>query len=913
MSDECGGNGTCTETFTCDDGSCIALSRFCDGTQDCANGEDEIESDSTLGNMAVSCSNRYQSINNKLYNTHTNRVCSLPLRHVCDGVDHCENRTDECQEGCVHSLFCDGGDTCHHRSSLCNGESECSDGKDEPLKNGEHISIKRGFKCTVERHGSQNLCVVPQEFLEDDVKDCVDESDWCLVSVNGSTTNNNCAQCITEPGFFISKKQICDGNFDCPDLSDECLCQNQNTSNICANLCFGPSTVRGHCPCPPYSVPCLLSNDTNKEYEEQEINCIDSLKFCDGVLDCPNGADELYCGPGSERSERYYSHQCTRSQPKNIWAPIEATACDGKPECIDMEDECLDSCGEKPYFCSKMGPTGLFTCSEQYTLPGRLICDGHKNCSKSGEDEIGCTNRFICKNETAKVYSVRKSQVCDFVADCEDQSDEADCHASHFYCEGGKPFFVDKRYMFDGKRDCEDGSDECPKDSFKGSVFSSAENMIESRFLQVMVWVMGILAIGGNAAVIVHTISLLCYHARRKLTKVAVVYSCLVLNLSIADLLMGVFLIALGIRSASTSGNYCLIDHSWRSGTPCSVLGTLAVLSSEVSLLTLAILSSYRMFCVIWPIQSRTLQVHFSIGLAVSTWIFAGTIAFIPLSKMFQEYFVTQTMLSTNPYFFTELVDKPAFTTFSKILLSYKNDTSPAVQQGNLFTWERMSKQLKDFNPEYKAISYLGYYSTHATCLPKLFVDKRDLGWQFSLTVTITNFILCLYIVGAYAVIFRPRQVNKSSVTSQGTRNMQKRIAILVATDCACWLPICLIAFLIFSGVEISNTVYSITAIIILPINSALNPLFYSNAVQILFTRILNYLSKFETFNAVRKSIAGITIFKCWKTATEKREGQDGKNLLRGHEDTDGGHIVKMKSHVTEHTVLDTVMTESVV
>ena len=63
---------------------------------------------------------------------------------------------------------------------------------------------------------------------------------------------------------------------------------------------------------------------------------------------------------------------------------------------------------------------------------------------------------------------------------------------------------------------------------------------------------------------------------------------------------------------------------------------------------------------------------------------------------------------------------------------------------------------------------------------------------------------------------------------------MQKKVFLVLATDFCCWFPISLIALLSIVGVPISNTVYAVSAIVLLPINSALNPIIYSNAIDII-------------------------------------------------------------------------------
>ena len=58
---------------------------------------------------------------------------------------------------------------------------------------------------------------------------------------------------------------------------------------------------------------------------------------------------------------------------------------------------------------------------------------------------------------------------------------------------------------------------------------------------------------------------------------------------------------------------------------------------------------------------------------------------------------------------------------------------------------------------------------------------------------------------------------------------MQWKIFRLIATDFACWVPISILSFLSISGVTLSEEAHVVSAVVLLPINSALNPLLYSD------------------------------------------------------------------------------------
>ena len=73
----------------------------------------------------------------------------------------------------------------------------------------------------------------------------------------------------------------------------------------------------------------------------------------------------------------------------------------------------------------------------------------------------------------------------------------------------------------------------------------------------------------------------------------------LIINLALADLLMGLYLLILSIFDALYSGIYCLKSMEWLSSNTCSFLGVLVVVSSQTSVLTLVILGTVRLITVL--------------------------------------------------------------------------------------------------------------------------------------------------------------------------------------------------------------------------------------------------------------------------------------------------------------------------
>ena len=84
----------------------------------------------------------------------------------------------------------------------------------------------------------------------------------------------------------------------------------------------------------------------------------------------------------------------------------------------------------------------------------------------------------------------------------------------------------------------------------------------------------------------------------------------LILNLAMADFLMGVYLIMLGIARAVSDGIFYRHKLNWRSGATCQAMEVLVVLSSETSVLTMVLLAANRLY-VIYRVRNFSVFLFF--------------------------------------------------------------------------------------------------------------------------------------------------------------------------------------------------------------------------------------------------------------------------------------------------------------
>jgi hypothetical protein len=98
--------------------------------------------------------------------------------------------------------------------------------------------------------------------------------------------------------------------------------------------------------------------------------------------------------------------------------------------------------------------------------------------------------------------------------------------------------------------------------------FSSCDDLMRNEVLRAFVWIIGLIALSGNALALV-------YRFLQEKTSFQTGNGILLTNLCVADFLMGVYMIIIGSADSHFRGKYVWNDISWRNGVMCKLAGFL--------------------------------------------------------------------------------------------------------------------------------------------------------------------------------------------------------------------------------------------------------------------------------------------------------------------------------------------------
>ena len=872
-------NDNC-ETITCEDEAvcngytygmyCEGLNRttyvppryICDNNQDCENGEDEANCTVTETTETV-CRQKITGKDVPVYNY---TRCGSPMifinpflaEHFTGGFAYCVKA-----DKLLYQTNCSDPDkvgvTCHisgYKSTVskylvCFGTiqtiSACDDGLD--------TSCFETYDCRVHKH-----------LMCDNKKDCNDAADE-RHQICRSTTKRTCKRRVGKMGELpIPTSWIKDGVWDCENGEDE-------TGEW--ETCGEGTTQR------------FLSSDDEKcenvyICREGDPGYVKLKNLCDGLETCGNENEICsvlsrsykvktsvpttnqglvkrlsYCVKGLESIEKL-KESCT---VEKFIFPDEDIFGASKTSLIlpGRKESCHYMFGEQ-YVYRSCTDRCISAACPLTTIPRYEVCP-HQVRKRIGTivnneylifvtksfGTIYTNNYFVCDD---KNLCMDYSKVCDLVYDCDDHSDESRC-TNHFMCDRSRRLLPLTKKC-DGHIDCDDLSDECNE--------QCSTMILKETYLKGLSWTIGIAAVVANVVIIGKSFKAL----KRCKTATALMNRLLIIMIAFGDFLIGCYLSAVAAYDTILLKNdYCHSQVTWITSLKCSSIGVLSTFGSQISLFSMTGLSIIRTYGI-W----NSMRIHgevtsmriLMIGGAMCFMIsISGAIAVIPIIAKFEDFFVNGVKFSDGLKIFTGTPNKA---TVLAVIQAYYGRAKDAE-----IKWQTLVQMTKDmfshdFNYEdlTEEVGKVDFYGNDGVCLFKYFVQDEDPQRVFVWSILTLNFLCFIFISISYLVIaILSGRSSENTASSQKNRQvinrnrrMNQKIAMIISTDFLCWIPFIITCILHSLEVIDAKPWYSIFSMIILPINSVINPFLYDGsltdaiAASILFASI-------QVLNSVQK------------------------------------------------------------
>ena len=617
----------------------------------------------------------------------------------------------------------------------------------------------------------------------------------------------------------LNSTNFCDGFSDC--LTDECGCH---------------------------------GNQTDVFYCADGSGCITWDKICDDIQDCLDGSDECSC-PGHVvfstsgnkvkkvcMSEESYCHTKTYLQQMNM-----------TPEILDDEIGC--EAYNKHHEASKFSPleTCLFEAWDEGFMPYfrasaeavREYCS--ENCShvagfndgwKTYCDRIDVGSvtffEFLCsKNDYREYYDI--SSICDGELDCSNHADEMGCPLSdRFYCNPNvSSEWVGKDKLCDNIKDCANGTDEC--DTCEFEALSSSKFLIHSKIILAITSIMGILIVLLNVRQ--------GYKCSRtaSTSKNKAIDRMILLQIFFYDTLMGLYLCSIVVAGIvlNLKGDYCNLERKWRGSHFCAVLGVLFSFSSHGSLLAIAFISLTRFLtCQSLLAEMSIKAVVIASVLVTLINLLHSVLPILPVSAV-KDVFRTGlffTNLKNNPFFNTNPVNMTRLAdVYKEMLHREKNDAYTMLKH-----LSNITSKTEIFD-----VTEISYYGNTGLCVHNIFKEQNtdDQIYKIYKILYCVVILLMLTLVStAYIkIVLKQRKSaealnkNAADVGNAGgvdskTTDLAVKVALMIGSQLACWIPFILVVmyFQFFTSKPASSTVFEVFALVLIPMNSFLNPVFYS-------------------------------------------------------------------------------------
>nr|WPS71333.1 relaxin family peptide receptor 2 [Sminthopsis crassicaudata] len=316
---------------------------------------------------------------------------------------------------------------------------------------------------------------------------------------------------------------------------------------------------------------------------------------------------------------------------------------------------------------------------------------------------------------------------------------------------------------------------------------SSFEDLLANNILRIFVWVIAFITCFGNLFVIGMRSFI---RAENKTHAMSIKILCC------ADCLMGVYLFFIGFFDIKYRGQYQKYALLWMESLQCRLMGFLAMLSTEVSVLLLTYLTLEKYVVIVFPFSNIRPGKRQTLIILVCIWIVGFLIAIIPFWS--EEFF------------------------------------------GNFYGKNGVCFPLYDQTEDFRSKGY-------------------SLGIFLGVNLLAFLLIVFSYISMFCSIQKTALQTSNMRIHIRRDVALANRFFFIVFSDAICWIPVFVIKILSLCRVEIPGTITSWIVIFFLPINSALNPILYTLTTSFFKDKLKQLLHKHRRrsiFKSEKKSLS---------------------------------------------------------
>ena len=150
---------------------------------------------------------------------------------------------------------------------------------------------------------------------------------------------------------------------------------------------------------------------------------------------------------------------------------------------------------------------------------------------------------------------------------------------------------------------------------------SSCEDLFRSNVYRLSLWMVSVMSVVGN-------VGSLIFRCAVQKTASKSGFNISVTNLCLADLLMGVYLAMVGVADLLYRGQYLWYEKAWTSSQACRIAGVLSLLSSEVSVFIICLITLDRFIVLRFPFSTFRFRRASAVTASCLVWL-AGLWSFL--------------------------------------------------------------------------------------------------------------------------------------------------------------------------------------------------------------------------------------------------------------------------------------------